>query len=51
MILDDNKSGDRYLEELIKDHISGQMKIAPEHTEDKILFSYGKTREKHFKRV
>lgn len=42
MILDDNKSGDRYLEELIKDHISGQMKIAPEHTEDKILSLMGK---------
>ena len=28
--------------EIIKDHISGQMKIAPEHTEDKILGLMGK---------
>lgn len=35
MILDDNKCGQMYLKEIIKDHISGQMKIAPEHTEDK----------------
>ena len=42
MILDDNKNGDKYLEEIIKDHISGQMKIAPEHTEDKILSLMGK---------
>ncbi|BET15329.1 YgiQ family radical SAM protein [Fusobacterium vincentii] len=37
MILDDNKCGQTYLKEIIKDHISGQMKIAPEHTEDKVL--------------
>ena len=29
-------------ERIIKDHISGQMKIAPEHTEDKILGLMGK---------
>lgn len=42
MILDDNKCGQMYLKEIIKDHISGQMKIAPEHTEDKILGLMGK---------
>ncbi|WP_022818923.1 YgiQ family radical SAM protein [Fusobacterium russii] len=42
MILDDNKCGQAYLKELVKDHISGQMKIAPEHTEDKILNLMGK---------
>ena len=42
MILDDNKCGQTYLKEIIKDHISGQMKIAPEHTEDKILGLMGK---------
>lgn len=31
-----------YLEEIIKDHVSGQMKIAPEHTEDKVLSLMGK---------
>lgn len=42
MILDDNKCGQAYLKELVKDHISGQMKIAPEHTEDSILSLMGK---------
>jgi uncharacterized radical SAM protein YgiQ len=37
MILDDKESGDEYLQELIEHHISGQLKIAPEHTEDKVL--------------
>jgi uncharacterized radical SAM protein YgiQ len=37
MILDDKESGEEYLHELIEHHISGQLKIAPEHTDDKIL--------------
>jgi uncharacterized radical SAM protein YgiQ len=37
MILDDKESGDEYLHELIEHHVSGQLKIAPEHTEDKVL--------------
>lgn len=42
MILDDKKCGQLYLEEIVKDHVSGQMKIAPEHTEDKVLGLMGK---------
>ena len=42
LILDDKKYGEQYLEELIKHHVSGQMKIAPEHTENKILNLMGK---------
>lgn len=42
MILDDERNGQMYLEEIIKDHVSGQMKIAPEHTEDKVLSLMGK---------
>ena len=42
MILDDKKNGDYFLEEIIEHHISGQMKIAPEHTEDKVLSFMGK---------
>lgn len=42
LILDDKGCGSLYLEEIIKDHISGQMKIAPEHTEDKVLSYMGK---------
>ncbi len=42
LIMSDSKCGNLYLEELIKNHISGQMKVAPEHTEDKILGLMGK---------
>ena len=42
MILDDKRNGQIYLEKIIKDHVSGQLKIAPEHTEDKVLALMGK---------
>jgi len=42
LILNDSKSGLEYLREIMKYHLSGQMKIAPEHTEDKILKLMGK---------
>jgi radical SAM superfamily enzyme YgiQ (UPF0313 family) len=42
MILDDKQYGTKYLEELVKHHISGQMKIAPEHSEVKVLKMMGK---------
>ncbi|MBI5476121.1 MAG: YgiQ family radical SAM protein [Ignavibacteriales bacterium] len=37
MILDDKEYGEEYLQELIEHHVSGQLKIAPEHTGDKVL--------------
>ncbi len=37
MIIDDKEFGDEYLQELIEHHVSGQLKIAPEHTEDNVL--------------
>jgi len=42
LIMDDNKYGKMYLENLVRDHVSGQLKIAPEHTEDEILALMGK---------
>ncbi|MGO2109330.1 MAG: YgiQ family radical SAM protein [Staphylococcus equorum] len=45
LIIGDNKSGDKYLEEIVAHHVSGQMKIAPEHTEDKILDLMGKPKK------
>jgi uncharacterized radical SAM protein YgiQ len=42
LIVQDKKSGWIYLEKLIEEHISGQLKIAPEHTENKILSFMGK---------
>ncbi len=37
MILDDEQSGNEYLNELVEHHVSGQLKVAPEHTEEKVL--------------
>jgi len=43
LILDDKKYGYRYLLAIIKDHVSGQMKLAPEHSEQNILNLMGKS--------
>ncbi|MFZ7102090.1 MAG: YgiQ family radical SAM protein [Peptococcaceae bacterium] len=42
LLLNDRQYGEKYLSELIKYHVSGQMKIAPEHTEDNVLQRMGK---------
>jgi uncharacterized radical SAM protein YgiQ len=42
MILADRKNGLQYLRELVRHHVSGQMKIAPEHSEEKVLARMGK---------
>ncbi len=42
IILNDPQSGDAYLKQLVDHHTSGQMKIAPEHTEDNVLAHMGK---------
>ncbi|PIE63515.1 MAG: hypothetical protein CSA26_12645 [Desulfobacterales bacterium] len=42
MILADKQHGKAYLKELIKHHISGQMKIAPEHCSKAVLDAMGK---------
>lgn len=47
LILADQKNGRRYLRELINHHISGQMKIAPEHSEDNVLEKMGKPGKSH----
>ena len=38
----DKKHGYEYLKELVNHHISGQMKVAPEHTTDRVLKLMGK---------
>lgn len=45
LIIEDKKNGQKYLEEIVAHHVSGQMKIAPEHTEDKILDLMGKPKK------
>src|SRR3989339_904277 len=42
LVLEDGKSGIEYLTEVITHHVSGQMKIAPEHSEEKVLKLMGK---------
>jgi len=42
LVLGDREHGERYLEELLKHHVSGQMKIAPEHVDDRVLELMGK---------
>ncbi|MCP4746161.1 MAG: YgiQ family radical SAM protein [Desulfobacteraceae bacterium] len=42
MILYDDTHGAAYLEQLLRHHVSGQLKIAPEHTQDHVLSFMGK---------
>ncbi|MCL2026535.1 MAG: YgiQ family radical SAM protein [Leptospirales bacterium] len=42
LILADKKNGETYLKKLIDSHISGYMRVAPEHSEEKILELMGK---------
>ncbi len=42
IIMDDRQFGGQYLDNLVNFHVGGQMKIAPEHTQDKILELMGK---------
>lgn len=42
MVLADGKSGERYLAEIVKHHVSGQMKLAPEHSSVRVLALMGK---------
>ena len=42
LILADKKQGRQYLAQIVRDHVSGQMKIAPEHVEREVLDKMGK---------
>ena len=42
MLLCDQAHGETYLRELVENHVSGQMKVAPEHTEEHVLALMGK---------
>ena len=49
MIMDDKKFGPQYLENLVRFYVSGQLKIAPEHSEQEVLDMMGKPSEKVLK--
>lgn len=42
LLLADKKNGLPYLQEVVEHHVSGQMKVAPEHIEDHVLNKMGK---------
>ncbi len=42
LILNDKKHGSAFLKKIVKDNVSGQMKIAPEHVEPEVLKLMGK---------
>lgn len=42
LLLEDKAAGYNFLEQVVLHHLSGQMKIAPEHTEDIVLKQMGK---------
>jgi len=42
LILSDQRHGSRYLTEIMSHHVSGQLKIAPEHIQDQVLRLMGK---------
>jgi uncharacterized radical SAM protein YgiQ len=42
MVLADAAHGNAYLKEIVEHHVSGQLKIAPEHSEDHVLAKMGK---------
>ena len=37
MVIADKENGKRYIEQLIKHHVSGQIKLAPEHYDNEVL--------------
>ena len=43
-----NHSTQEYTRELIKNHVSGRLKIAPEHTSDRVLYLMRKPSFKQF---
>jgi len=42
MIMEDAVCGEAYLREIVEHHVSGQLKVAPEHTENNVLDLMGK---------
>jgi uncharacterized radical SAM protein YgiQ len=42
MVFEDDEYGNGYLMDVVAHHVSGQLKVAPEHTEDRVLDKMGK---------
>lgn len=50
LVVDAGESGKRYLGQLAAHHVSGQLKLAPEHTRSEVLRLMGKPAGHHLKR-
>ncbi|MCB2228914.1 MAG: YgiQ family radical SAM protein [Desulfarculaceae bacterium] len=48
LVISDREYGLEYLEEIVRHHVSGQLKLAPEHSEDHVLALMGKPPIKSF---
>jgi uncharacterized radical SAM protein YgiQ len=46
LLLADTRSGEDYLKQILAHHTSGQLKVAPEHSEDEVLRLMGKPENK-----
>ena len=46
-----DESGKKYLREVMRHHTSGRLKVAPEHTEDKVLYYMAKPSFRLFERL
>ena len=42
LVLEDEQHGDAYLKAITRNHVSGQLKVAPEHSEERVLAAMGK---------
>jgi len=47
LIFSDQKAGDTYIKQIAGHHVSGQLKLAPEHTETNVLELMGKPGDRH----
>jgi uncharacterized radical SAM protein YgiQ len=45
------KEEEQYLKELIMNHTSGRLKVAPEHTDDEVLYLMRKSSFRHFRKL
>jgi len=50
LVIADAKAGKEYFIDIVNHHVSGQMKIAPEHTEEGVLKYMGKPSKKYLKK-
>ncbi len=48
LIMERNSQGDEFMQQLVRNHVSGQLKIAPEHVSPRTLEAMGKSTDKNY---